>query len=157
MSGYSIGQLARTAGVPVSTVRFYERTGLLKPDARTGSNYRQYGQRALERLRFIRLAQATGFSLEGVRELLGLTQSAESPCDDLVALTRKRLADVRLRIKELRSVEKVLARSLQECCTGRAPDLCDEISRLKDPTGQAFPSNEMLVSLKPPKKRFSRP
>jgi DNA-binding transcriptional MerR regulator len=135
-SGYTIGQLAKAAAVPISTVRYYERAGLLKPDARTGGNYRHYGERALDRLRFIRSAQATGFSLDDIRQLLSLTHSDDLPCDDVLALTRKRLAEVRQRVKELRHVERVLARSLDGCCTGQTPDLCDEISRLQGPAAR---------------------
>ena len=135
MPHYTIGQLARAAGVPTSTVRYYERAGLLKPDARSGGNYRLYTERALGRLRFIRSAQATGFSLNDVREFLSLTHSDDPPCEEVVSLTRLRLADVRRRIRELRGVEKVLAKSLADCCTGHAPDLCEEITRLKNPHG----------------------
>jgi MerR family mercuric resistance operon transcriptional regulator len=137
MPGYTIGQLAREVGVPTSTIRFYERTGLLKPDARTGGNYRHYGESARDRLRFIRSAQATGFSLRDVRDLLSLTHSEEPPCEEVIGLTRQRLADVRRRIKELRLVEKVMARSLDDCCSGQAPDLCEEITRLRGHSAQA--------------------
>ena len=81
---WSIGQLARAAEVAVSTVRFYERRGLVRPDARTRSNYRSYTPQSLERLRFIRAAQATGFSLKDVREMLGLTHSSMPPGHVLV-------------------------------------------------------------------------
>ena len=130
MSGYTIGELAKSVGVPTSTIRFYERTGLFKPDARTDGNYRQYTAASLERLRFIRSAQSTGFSIEDIRELLSLTHSDDPPCDDVVALTKKRLGEVRGRIKELKRVEKVLTKSLATCCKGEGPDLCDEITRL---------------------------
>ena len=133
MASYTIGRLAKTVGVPTSTLRFYERTGLLRPDARTGGNYREYSQQSVERLRFIRSAQATGFSLADVRELLSLTHSDEPPCEEVLALTRQRLAEVRQRLKELRHVEKVLARAMDGCCTGHTPDLCEEITRLKGP------------------------
>lgn len=129
-AGFTIGQLARAAGVPTSTVRFYERNGLMKPDARSGANYRQYGPESLDRLRFIRSAQATGFSLQDIAELLTLTHADEPPCDDVIALTEKRLCEVRGRIKELRRVERVLAHSLKTCCKGDGPDLCDAITRL---------------------------
>src|SRR4051812_7515770 len=94
MTTHTIGQLARLAGVPTSTVRFYERAGLLRPDARSGGNYRHYGDAAVGRLRFIRSAQATGFSLGDIRELLSLTHAEEAPCDEVLALTKQRLADV---------------------------------------------------------------
>lgn len=128
--GHTIGQLARAAGVPISTVRYYERARLLRPDARTGGNYRFYGAAALARLRFIRAAQATGFSLGDIRELLGLTTSDDPPCEEIESVTRKRLAEVRQRIKELRHVETVLRKSLDACCKGESLDLCTEIGRL---------------------------
>ena len=136
MTAYTIGQLANAVGVPTSTIRFYERTGLFKPDARSDGNYRQYGEQALGRLRFIRSAQATGFSLDDIRELLSLTHSDEPPCEEVLTLTKKRLAEVRQRLKELRHVEKVLARALDECCTGQAPDICTELTRLQGPTAR---------------------
>ena len=128
---YTIGQLAKAADVPTSTIRFYERTGLFRFDGRSGGNYRQYSQQALERLRFIRSAQATGFSLDDVRDLLSLTDSDEAPCDDVMALTKRRLEEVRKRLKELRHVERVLKESLENCCRGDSPDLCNLITSLK--------------------------
>ena len=131
MDGYSIGQLADAAGVPTSTIRYYERSGLLKPDFRTGGNYRGYSEGTLERLRFIRSAQATGLSLQDITALLELTFSGEPPCDEVLSLMRKRLGEIRERIKELRHVERVLTKSLDECCKGDGPDICDDICRLK--------------------------
>jgi MerR family mercuric resistance operon transcriptional regulator len=146
MQCYTIGQLAKAADVPSSTIRFYERTGLFKPDSRSDGNYRQYTEHALERLRFIRSAQATGFSLEDVRELLKLTDSDEAPCDDVVTLTKNRLDEVRQRLKELRHVERVLARSLENCCTGTSPDLCDRIIGLKRRVQGKCKSSEKCAS-----------
>ena len=130
MKGYTIGALARAAGVAASTVRFYERRGLLKPEARSEGNYRQYGESSLERLRFIRSAQGSGFSLEDVRALLGLVHSDEPPCEDVETVTRKRLGEVREKISELKAVEKALARSLEKCCSGDKPDLCEKITKM---------------------------
>jgi DNA-binding transcriptional MerR regulator len=126
----TIGQLARGAGVPTSTVRFYERRGLLKPDARTQSNYRTYSARTAERLKFIRAAQASGFSLKDVREMLALTHSDEPPCDEVAALIERRLADVKQRLRELKRIDRALSVALKSCCKG-GPDWCDEIERLK--------------------------
>src|SRR5439155_24299185 len=92
---YTIGQLARAGDVPTSTVRFYERRGLVEPDARTPSGYRSYTPQSLERLRFIRAAQATGFSLKDIREMLGLTHSEQPPCEEVAGLIDHRLADIR--------------------------------------------------------------
>jgi MerR family mercuric resistance operon transcriptional regulator len=126
----TIGQLARAAGVPTSTVRFYERAELLKPEFRTGSGYRGYGPESVSRLKFIRSAQASGFSLRDISEMLELTYSSEPPCKEIEALIEKRLLDVRERVKELRRVEKALSKSLASCCRG-GPDWCGEIERLR--------------------------
>jgi MerR family transcriptional regulator, mercuric resistance operon regulatory protein len=127
---YTIGQLATAADVPISTVRFYERRGLVKPDARTIANYRTYSARAVERLRFIRAAQSTGFSLKDIREMLSLTHNDEPPCDEVATLIENRLVDVRQRLKEMRRVERALATSLESCCKGGS-DWCEAIERLK--------------------------
>jgi MerR family mercuric resistance operon transcriptional regulator len=137
MEAFTIGQLAKSAGVPTSTLRYYERSGLLKPDARTGGNYRAYGERSLDRLKFIRSAKATGFCLDDIRELLSLTHNDDPPCDEVINLTKTRLTEVRRRIKELRHVEKVLAKSLVSCCTGNDPDLCQEVVRLSGTAGRS--------------------
>src|SRR5205809_3695709 len=126
---YTIGSLATAGGVPVSTVRFYEREKLLLPDFRTGGNYRGYSDAALERLRFIKAAQATGFSLEDVREMLNLTDSTEPPCREVTTLLEKRLADVNQRLANLRGVQRALAATLKNCCQGGA-DWCGEIQKL---------------------------
>lgn len=126
----TIGQLARAAGVPVSTVRFYERKGLLKADARTAGNYRSYTARTAERLKFIKAAQATGFSLKDIREMLALTYSDEPPCDEVASLIERRLEDVKQRLRELKRIDRTLSVALKSCCKG-GPDWCNEIERLK--------------------------
>ena len=71
MDGLSIGKVARGAGVPIDTVRYYEREGLLEKPVRTSSGYRQYPPDAVARLQFIRQAKDLGFTLSEIRELLG--------------------------------------------------------------------------------------
>jgi len=88
----------------------------LKPDYRTGGNYRGYTEKALERLRFIRSAQATGLSLKDISALFGLADSSAPVCDDVMDLMRKRLAEIRTRVQELQHVERVLAGTLAGCC-----------------------------------------
>lgn len=127
---YTIGSLARAAGVPVSTVRFYERARIFRPDARSRSNYRQYTDRSLGRLTFIRSAQATGFSLRDIRELLQLSDSPKPPCRQIETLLRTRLSEVRRRIDELRQMERALKRAVRSCCRNRGPDLCAAVVKL---------------------------
>ncbi|HEV8607891.1 MAG TPA: heavy metal-responsive transcriptional regulator [Tepidisphaeraceae bacterium] len=145
MSSYTIGQLASAVGVPTSTLRYYERSGLLKPDFRTEGNYRAYSPEALERLRFIRAAQATGFSLQDVQEMLQLTYSTEPPCREIVTLLQNRLADIRARVKELRRMENALSKALTTCCRG-GRDWCQEIERLKRKPHSTKPAKKIAVS-----------
>lgn len=136
MGRYSIGQLAQLAHVPASTLRYYERAGLLRADARSAGNYRQYGEAALERLRFIRSAQATGLSLEGVAELLSLTTSSGSPCDEVESVLRERLADVDAKMRDLRRVKRALTDALTTCCNGKKKGICEAVIDLKKNLGR---------------------
>ncbi len=106
----TIGELARATDVATSTVRYYEREGLLRPSGRSASNYRLYSRADLERLRFIRAAQSTGFRLEDITELL-----RPAACGRVQKLIESRLETVAERMKELRHVQKVLRSSLEEC------------------------------------------
>jgi MerR family mercuric resistance operon transcriptional regulator len=146
VSVYTIGQLAKAAGVPVSTLRFYERRSLIRPDARTHSNYRTYTSATLERLRFIRAAQATGFNLKDIREMLGLTHSDESPCAEVVSLINNRLFDIRGRMKELRRVEKTMSKALASCCKS-GPDWCGKIEQLKSRSTTRQNSGRLSLTL----------
>jgi MerR family mercuric resistance operon transcriptional regulator len=106
----TIGELAAAGSVPTSTIRYYERAGLLKPSARSPSDYRLFSADDLERLRFIRAAQATGFTLDDVTKLL-----RPAPCGTVQKLIEDRVDEVGSRMKELRHVQKVLRASLAEC------------------------------------------
>jgi len=106
----TIGVLAQRAGVPTSTVRYYERAGLLRPSGRSAGNYRLYSEEDLQRLRFIRAAQATGFTLEDIRQLL-----KPAPCQKVQALIEARLQQVTARIGELQHLQRVLQGALEVC------------------------------------------
>ena len=131
MRSLTIGELARGAAVPTSTVRYYERSGLLKPDQRSGGNYRQYHPRTLEKLRFIRSAQGIGLSLKEVSELLALTSSDADPCPDVEEVLKRRIAEVREKVRDLRRMEKALTEALNTCCTGGRRGICEAVVQLK--------------------------
>lgn len=127
---YTIGKLADAAGVPVSTLRYYEREGLVTPSHRTAGNYRVYGDADLARLRFIKAAQATGFTLEDVRVMLGLETGETLVCEDVEELLEQRLRDVTKRMKDLRHVQGVLRASLDLCRSGDEDERCRVIDKL---------------------------
>lgn len=112
---YTIAQLARATGVPISTVRYYERIGLLRPSGRTTANYRVYGAEALERVRFIRAAQATGFTLAQIAAVLDLRDDMTASCQAVQSLRAKRLSDVEQRMAAVRQVQSVLQAALARC------------------------------------------
>lgn len=115
----TIGELAAEAGVPVSTIRFYERQGLLEAAGRSASGYRLYGDACLERVRFIRIAQATGFTLEDIAELVARRPGDPGTRPRVREMLERRLAEVRQRLDELRELESALTRSLAACTRAR--------------------------------------
>jgi len=130
---FTIGQLADAGGVPATTVRYYERRRLLGPAARTGAgNYRSYDEKDLERLRFIRAAQATGFALEHIATLLALRNGETAPCREVQTLIEDRLEDVGRRAKGLRRVERVLKASLGMCRQHAREGRCEVIETLSE-------------------------
>ena len=117
MTTMTIGQIAGEMGLATETLRYYERRGLVKPAARSGSGYRLYGDEARERLRFIRRAQALGFSLDEVAELLAVSDSPEAGAREVKALTEDRIADIEARIRDLEHLRDGL-QALSEQCPG---------------------------------------
>ncbi len=133
-SRYTISQLARAAAVPPSTVRYYERAGLLAPQGRTGANYRVYDDQSLARLRFIRAAQRLGFQLDDVRHLLTLQSGGNSACPDVQAILTARIAEIDSRLRDLQHVREVLGKALQQCRESESRGRCHVMCALK---GQA--------------------
>lgn len=130
----TIGQLARAAGVPDSTIRFYERSGLIRPTGRTASNYRYYGPDAGDRLTFIRAAQSAGFELSDIRSMLAFQDGRVAPCAEVQSLVTTRLKGVRGRLRKLRQVERVLVQ-FQEACERRSRRRgCPVLDTLSPPT-----------------------
>lgn len=112
---YTISQLARAAGVPTSTLRYYERIGLVQPTRRAENNYRLYTKDTLQIVRFIRTAQTSGFTLDNIRTLLELQVDDATLCKDVQPLIEKRLAEVSQRIREMRSIQRLLKTFLSIC------------------------------------------
>jgi MerR family mercuric resistance operon transcriptional regulator len=117
MATLTIGQLARSAGVGVETVRFYEREGLLTEPPRKGSGYRPYPDHVALRLRFIRHAKDLGFSLREIKELLALRFGPTTTCAEVRQRTEAKIADIESRIATLRRM-KIALRAIAEGCPG---------------------------------------
>lgn len=120
-----IGELAAAAGVPTSTVRFYEREGLLHPSDQSAAGYRLYSGDDLERLRFIRAAQATGFTLGDVKLLL-----RPAPCTQVQSRIEGRLEEVARQMAELRRLKRVLEGALRACQAHAPSGRCRVVDEL---------------------------
>jgi DNA-binding transcriptional MerR regulator len=112
--GLRIGEVARRSGVGVEALRFYERRGLLGRPARTESNYRVYDETVLERLDFIKRAQAVGFTLDEIGEILAESAEGRQPCRHVRELARRKLEELDRRLSELRRHRAELARTLSD-------------------------------------------
>jgi DNA-binding transcriptional MerR regulator len=109
-----IGEVAARTGLSVEALRFYERQGLLGRPGRTGSGYRAYDAAVLDRLAFIKRAQAVGFSLAEIKEILAMRAEGRSPCHHVRALARHKLTELDERLRALRRYRRELAELLRE-------------------------------------------
>ncbi len=109
----TFGQIASTVDVATSTLRYYEREGLLTPAARSSAGYRLYDPGAIDQLRFIRSAQSVGFPLEDIKSLLAL--DGRTSCKQVQGMIEQRLGEVARRIAELKSVQRTLSSALKRC------------------------------------------
>lgn len=117
MANLTIARLAEAADIGVETVRYYQRRGLLDVPER-GDGFRRYGTDDVQRLRFIRSAQAAGFTLEEISRLL-----AFDPVDDrpsIRALAELRIAALDQQIRLLKASRTALARLAHQCGSGDA-------------------------------------
>jgi len=99
--GMRIGEAAGRADVTAKTVRFWEDQHLLPPPARTPAGYRDYGPGIVERLAFIRHAQAAGLTLDAIRQVLDIRDGGQPPCVHVTGLIAQRLGEVDARLAEL--------------------------------------------------------
>jgi MerR family mercuric resistance operon transcriptional regulator len=113
----TIARLAEAGGVGVETIRYYQRRGLLSEPPKAGA-IRRYGAPDVRRLRFIRRAQAAGFTLEAIGELLALDSSEDRA--RVLALAAERLAALEAKIAELEQARSALSRLSKACADGKA-------------------------------------
>jgi len=110
-----IGTAAKQTGLSIDTIRFYQKSGLLKPPARTPAGYRVFSETEIAELQFIASAQDLGFSLSEIKELLSLRNENGRACPEVRGLIHRKLQDVRHKIVALKRLESELARGLRSC------------------------------------------
>jgi MerR family mercuric resistance operon transcriptional regulator len=135
----AIGTLSKHTGTNVETIRYYERVRLLPTPARSAGGYRLYGTAHLKRLSFIRRARALGFSLEEVRTLLKLADERRRPCAEVRVVAEAHLDDVRAKIGDLKTMERVLKETVARCAKGKGSH-CPVIEALYREPGISDPA-----------------
>lgn len=141
-----IGEMAKQAGLPVETVRYYEKIGLLPAPERDASGYRSYQDRHLDRLRFIRRCRNLDMTQDEIRELIRLAEQPEADCSEVDALLARHLDHVRERLRELTSLETTLEQLQRACSNGRTVRECgilDGLCAEPEPVKVAEPHNHV--------------
>jgi MerR family transcriptional regulator, copper efflux regulator len=120
-----IGEVAASAGLAASAVRFYEQAGLLPAPPRTPARYRDYPPETAVRLRFIRDAQAAGLTLADIRGVLAVRDAGNPPCGHVIPLIHAHIDQIQQRISELTAARAIL-RDLARRAAATDPADCTE-------------------------------
>lgn len=131
MKKRTIGVLSKACSVKVTTIRYYERIGLLPEPDRTQSGQRVYDLAALDALNFIRHARELGFSINAIRELMSLDARPDGVCVDANRIAALQLDDVEAKLANLERLRSELLRMLSGC-EGDTADACEVIKSLRD-------------------------
>ena len=121
MAYFTIGKLAKKAGVAPETIRYYERSNLLPPPDRLQSGYRVYDHTALRRIRFIKEAQSLGFTLNEILDLFILTDDNAADCATVNAKASTKLLEIEQKIAILTEMQKGLKILAERCPADEKP------------------------------------
>ncbi|MDQ6616569.1 MAG: heavy metal-responsive transcriptional regulator [Actinomycetota bacterium] len=112
-----IGELAERADLSAKTIRYYEQIGVMAEPDRTPAGYRDYDDSALARLQFIRAAQAVGFRLGEIKEVLAFSDRGETPCRHVTNLMEERIRTLSEHIRGLQQMRRELERLVDRART----------------------------------------
>ena len=114
-SSMNIGEAAKAAGVSAKMIRHYEQIGLLPEAERTDAGYRQYGERDVSVLRFIRQSRSLGFSIPQIADLLGLWTNRRRASREVKEVARRHLDDLAEKMREMAAMKAALERLVMSC------------------------------------------
>jgi Cu(I)-responsive transcriptional regulator len=134
----NIGEAAKASGVSAKMIRHYESVGLFPEAARTAAGYRQYTDKEVSTLRFIRHSRDLGFSIEQIRELLGLWLDRKRPSRQVRALAQAHIEELDEKLTELQAMKATLEH-LVHCCHGDDRPDCPIIETLAADTSAPVP------------------
>lgn len=137
-----IGELAKLAGCPVETIRYYEREGLLPAPARSDGNYRLYSPEHQERLVFIRNCRTLDMTLEEIQRLLALRDRPQESCAGINSLVEEHIEHVEARINSLQALRQQLSELRDRCNRVQEAEDCGILRQLNASGGvQALPDD----------------
>ncbi len=131
MKAYKIGEVTKRLGLSADTLRYYEKFGLLTKVSRTASGIRQYDDKDISKLKFIKRAQRMNFSLEEIKKLLSMREAPQKAKDSVRQLTADKLNDIEKQVVELTTLQNEL-RLLLNLCRG-SKDGCPIIEDIGQP------------------------
>ena len=118
----NIGQASKASGVSTKMIRYYDEIGLVRPASRTESNYREFDEREVNELRFIRRARSLGFSMPEITQLLSLWRDRERPSREVKAIAEKHVNELDARIAEMQTMADTLRHLSHRCAGDDRPD-----------------------------------
>lgn len=134
-----IGDAAKKAKIPVKTVRYYADIGLVTPNGRSESGYREYDSKAISKLQFVARSRSFGFGISACRELLSLYEDHSRASADVKRIATARIAELDDKLHEMQLLRDELAHLVDHCAGNARPD-CPIIDGLAQTDGQNEPS-----------------
>ncbi|MEM7182165.1 MAG: MerR family transcriptional regulator [Spirochaetota bacterium] len=117
MKSYTIGQLAKQAGVGVETIRFYEKKGLIEQPLRMDSEYRRYSENFLHRIRLIKQAQSLGFTLKEIQSMLNIWDENKPNDPRAKSICDQKVKEIDEKIQALQEIRELLLERQSRCNT----------------------------------------
>lgn len=118
----NIGEAARQTGISAKMIRYYEETGLIKPVHRSDSGYRQYAEKDLHALHFIRRSRDLGFSIAQIQELLALWNDQRRASADVKQITQQHIKALQTKIRQLQAMVDTLQHLNRHCSGDQRPN-----------------------------------
>ena len=126
----TVGTAARRAGVKIDTIRYYERRALLPKSPRTEAGYRTLTDETVQRVRFIKHAQALGFALNEIKQLLAIRLTPGKTCADVRSRAEAKTADIERKIRSLQVMKRALQQLVSACKSDGPASKCSFLENL---------------------------
>jgi DNA-binding transcriptional MerR regulator len=136
MAALKIGEVSKRSGFSVEAIRYYERLGLIPDASRTAAGHRQFEPHVVPRLRFVRRAQALGFTLEEIRELLELRAEPGGPAAAVRGRAEAKLSAIEAKIADLEAMRDALRTIVRACRRQRTTGDCPILEALDGRDGR---------------------